>query len=332
MTSLFRLFLGSFFCIFLATVAVAAEAPGFKYENQVYAGETLPPSLKQKLFELEVELNRQRRQAIDAHVIDRYVAERATRENRTVEQIQNELFRVQDPDEAEVKGFYDANRSRIRGSFEQVRGQIAEYLRNQRRQQRVAAVLETIRKEKGYEVYLAEPEAPLMKVATEGYPFKGSPDAKVTIVEFADYQCPHCKDAMPVMKRLLERYGDKVRVVFRNFPINRSGISRQVAVGAVCAGEQGRFWEYHDLAFERQNYLMAITPKDLADELGLDIAKFEACFKGDAAAAKVARSLDEGRRLGISGTPTFYVNGRQLHVHGDLESSLSAVIDRELAR
>ncbi len=326
-----RLYIGSLLLIFMATNAIAADAPGFKYDSQVYAGEKLPQTLQQQLYELDVQLNHQRRQAIEAYVIERYITERAEREKRPLDQVQAELLAVPEPDNESIKKFYDANKARISGSFEQMKGRIAEYMLNQRRQERVSAVLDMVKKEKGYEVYLAEPEAPLVDVTTEGYPFKGNAGAKVTIVEFADYQCPHCKDAAGVMGKLLKRYGDKIRVVFRDFPVNRSGISRKVAEGAVCAEEQGRFWDYHDLAFERQNYLMAITPKDLADELGLDVAKFEACFGREATRAKVSKSKAEGERLGITGTPTFYINGRQLHVHDNLEAALTEAIERVLA-
>lgn len=330
--SLSRLFSGSLLFIFALTSAVAAESPGFKYDNQVYAGEKLPLTLRQRLFELDMQLNQQRRQAIDEYAIERYMTERAERENRPIEHIQNDLFAVPDPDDETLKKFYDANKARIQGSFEETKERIADFLRNQLRQSRVSAVLERLRTEKGYEVYLAEPEAPLVDVATEGYPFKGNPKAKVTIVEFADYQCPHCKEAAGVMGKLLQRYGDKLRVVFRDFPINRSGISRKVAEGGICADEQGRFWDYHDLAFARQSYLKAITPQQLAEELGIDVSKFEACYERETTRTKVSKSLEEGRRLGISATPTFYINGRQLHVHDNLESALTEAVERALAK
>lgn len=331
MMSLLRFCVASLLLAFAATGAVAQESPGFKYDNQVYSGEKLPTSLQQRFYELEVELNQQRRQALDAYAIERYMEDRAKSEKRTVDQVRNELFAVPEPDSKMIEEFYEANKERIPGSLEQMRGQIAEYLINQQRQARVLAVLDQLKKEKGYEAYLAEPVAPVMDVTTEGYPFKGNANAKVTIVEFADYQCPHCKNAVPVMRSLLERYGDKLRVVYRDFPINRSGISRKVAEGAVCAGEQGRFWDFHDLAFERQSYLAAITPKDLAEELKLDVAKFEACIGREETRAKVTASFEEGKSFGITGTPAFYVNGRKLNVQSDLEAELAAAIDRALA-
>ncbi|QKK12413.1 MAG: DsbA family protein [Pseudomonadota bacterium] len=328
--SLARALVSSLLLILLSANTIAAESPGFRYGGEVYAGKKLPTALQQKLFELEVQLNQQRRQAVDEYAIERYMTERAEREKRPLSEIQNELFAIPDPDDETLKSFYDANQARIPGSFEEMKGQIADYLRSQLRQRRVSAVLDLLKKEKGYEVYLTEPEAPIVEVATKGYPFKGNADAKVTIVEFADYQCPHCKDAAGVMNNLVKRYGDKIRVVFRDFPVNRSGISRKVAEGAVCAEEQGRFWDFHDLAFERQSYLKAITPAQLAEELGLDLPRFEACLGKETTRTRVSASLEEGRALGISATPTFYINGRQLHAHGDLEPVLTEAIERAL--
>lgn len=310
--------------------ALAANSPAFSYDGHEYAGEQLPTTLRQKLFELETQFNQQRRQVIDQYVIERYLQERAAKEERSVEQLQKELLAVPQPDEKTVREFYDANKARIQGSFEATRKRIADYLIAQRRQQRLLDLLHRIESEKGYKVSLARPQAPVVDVVTAGYPYKGNPKAPVTVVEFADYQCPHCKHAVAVVDKLVKKYGDKIKVVYRDFPINRSGISRKVAEGAVCADAQGRFWAYHDLAFERQDYLKAITPVQLADELGLDKSTFEACYAKQTTKTKVAASLAEAQRLGLDGTPTFFVNGRQLYDEGDLESALSGAIDRAL--
>ena len=309
----------------------AQPAVSLSYDGQTYTGDTLPAGLRQKLYELEAEFAEKRKLAIDEYVFNRFMRELAQDRGVSMAQLRDDLLAVEDPTADEVEQFYRANRDRIQGSLNEVRPQLTQYLRNQKLAQRQSQVLARIRQEKNYRVSLAEPQAPRFEVATAGYPDKGPASAPVTLVEFADYQCPHCKNARSAVNNLLERFGDRLRVVYRDFPINRSGISRKVALGAYCAGRQDAFWAYHDLAFDRQDYLKVVTPAMLAKELGLDAERFAACYEKPETEAWVAASEREGNRLGISGTPTFFVNGRRLQIHGDIEAELAKAIEAELA-
>ena len=126
------------------------------------------------------------------------------------------------------------------------------------------------------------------------------------------------------------RYGDRLRVVFVDFPINPSGISRIVARGAACAAEQGRFWDYHDLAFERQRQLDASAPGTLAAALKLDMTAFQSCLAAPRAQAVVARGAAEAARLGLDSTPTLFLNGRRL-ILPSIERDLPVAIEAALA-
>ncbi|CUB06721.1 MULTISPECIES: DsbA family protein [Marinomonas] len=311
--------------------AYAEQSPKLTYDGQQYQGDTLPPALKQSLNQLAQQYNDQRRQAVDQYALNRYVQEEASRQSKDVKTLQQELMAVADPTEEQLKGFYEANKARIQGTFEQVKPELVNYLKRQQMTERAQQLLEQIALKKGYRVELPEPEQLRLDVATKGYPSKGNPDAKITLVEFADYQCPHCKNAVEAVDALLKQYGDKLRVVYRDFPINQSGISRKVAEAAVCADQQGQFWKFHDLAFERQNYLKSIPVDALAKEADLDMGKFGDCYQDAATQAKVTASLNEARELGLSGTPSFFVNGRPLgNTHGDLLKDLKELIDEEL--
>ena len=116
-----------------------------------------------------------------------------------------------------------------------------------------------------------------------------------------------------------------------DFPINQSGISRLVAKGAACANEQGRFWDYHDLAFEQQSGLSPRSPTALADKLGLDKDQFDSCYNSQAAEQQVSRAEAEAARLGLSSTPTFYVNGQRLRLTRGLAADLNSAVERALA-
>lgn len=320
---------------FIAVVPLAAEAAeetGFRYDGKTFLGENLPGPVRQQLYKIDEKLNEQRKQLFDRAVIQKYLEERAAAESKSAEQLEQELLAAGKPDEASLRAFYDENKERIPKPFEQVRNDIEGYLQQQQVQKKANALLEQIKAEKGYETILSMPEAPLFDITVEGYPFKGGANAKVTIVEFADYQCPHCKTATGIVAGLIKKFGDKVRVVYRDFPVNRSGISRKIAIGAVCADQQGRFWNYHDLAFERQDTLTDDSPSTLAADLSLDTDQFEDCLKAPQTEAKVAKSQAEATEMGVTGTPTFFVNGRQLHVHGDIEQPLIKAVEKAFAQ
>ena len=132
-----------------------------------------------------------------------------------------------------------------------------------------------------------------------------------------------------MLQRLGEQFADDLRIVFMDFPVNPSGISKTIALGAACANQQDKFWAYHDLAFERQDQLSAESAEQLAGELGLNIESFQNCMSSNESIDHVARSISEAERLGLSGTPTFFLNGRRLHLH-DFESDLVDEITNEL--
>ncbi len=311
--------------------AVAADSPVLHYDGQTYQQQTLPAAVQTSLHKLEQQHHQQRLEVFNNYVVNRYVRELAEQQNKPFLQLQQELLSAPAPSSLQIEAFYNANRARISGTLQQVQDGIAEYLQQQTMLEQQRALLSQIAAEKGYLVEL--PALPILRLPIElaGHPSRGNPNAKITLVEFADYQCPHCKDAGPVVKKLLEQYGEQVRLVFRDFPINQSGISRTIAEAAVCADQQGMYWPFHELAFSRQAYLKSVTAEMLATELGMNIDALNSCLKTGKAQAQVAASADEARELGVSSTPTFFVNGRPLpHSHGDLGTDISALIDQEL--
>lgn len=174
-------------------------------------------------------------------------------------------------------------------------------------------------------------EAPRMAVDASSDPAKGPSDAPVTIVEFADFQCPACRTASQTLRRVQERYGAKVRVVFRDFPLPIHKQAAKAAEAAACADEQGKFWEYHDKLFETQSALLVADLKQRASELGLDAKRFGECLESNKYAAEWQQDMADGRRYGISGTPTFFVNGRMVAGNPPVESFVE-IVEEELAR
>ncbi len=142
-------------------------------------------------------------------------------------------------------------------------------------------------------------------------PVKGNPSAPVTLVEFVDYECPHCKKVQPVLRGLLDEYKDELKVVFKHYPLGNHTNARQAAEGAVAANLQGKFWAYNDKLWANSENLTPALLEQLAKETGLDVAKWRTDAESEDIKAKVERDKREGQALGIDHTPTIYINGRE---------------------
>ncbi len=139
---------------------------------------------------------------------------------------------------------------------------------------------------------------------------QGDGDARVVLVEYADFQCPYCRQAFSMVKQLQRRFGKDLALVFRSFPlVEVHPQALNAAVFAEFAGTKGKFWEAHDALFENQDLLGADYYETLAGQLGLSLAELQSAAAGGVLAAKVERSLEGGVRSGVNGTPTFFING-----------------------
>jgi protein-disulfide isomerase len=155
---------------------------------------------------------------------------------------------------------------------------------------------------------------------------QGPADAAVTLVEYGDYECPYCGAAYPIVKELQARMGDRLRFVFRNFPITTSHPhAEQAAEAAEAASAQGRFWEMHDLLYENQRRLRDQDLHSYAEQLGLDVEQFDKDLAGHVHAPRVREDFMSGVRSGVNGTPSFYVNGARHDDSYDLETLLAAL-------
>ena len=162
-------------------------------------------------------------------------------------------------------------------------------------------------------------------------PVLGAKTAKVTIVEWSDFQCPFCGRAVPTLKKIEETYGKDVRVVFRHLPLPMHSNAKLAAEASMAAHAQGKFWQYHDKLFANQNALERPALESYAGELGLDAAKFKAALDGGTFRSKVESDAAAGGAVGATGTPTFFINGRQLFGAMPFET-FKPIIDEEIAK
>jgi protein-disulfide isomerase len=155
---------------------------------------------------------------------------------------------------------------------------------------------------------------------------QGPADAAVTLVEYGDYECPYCGAAYPIVKELQARMGDRLRFVFRNFPITTSHPHAEQAAEAAEAGAaQGRFWEMHDLLYENQTHLRDEDLHAYAEQLGIDVERFDKDLAEHVHAPRVREDFMSGVRSGVNGTPSFYVNGARHDDSYDFETLLDAL-------
>ena len=177
------------------------------------------------------------------------------------------------------------------------------------------------------------PTAGIMQVSADDDPAIGLPDAPVLIVEFSDYQCSFCaRFALETLPQILETYEGKIRVVFRDFPLSSIHSNAQnAAEAAECADDQGQFWAYHDLLFQNQQALDIDSLKGYAQRLGLDTEAFNQCLDSGQYTSEVQNDLAQGQGYGVTGTPTFFINGRLLRGAKPF-SAFEAMIEEELAQ
>jgi protein-disulfide isomerase len=180
------------------------------------------------------------------------------------------------------------------------------------------------------EVSLATPPVRRTALQIDGAPVRGNPSAPITVVEFSDFHCPYCKRVQPTLMELLNRYPDKVRIVYMDLPIDSlHPQAARASEAARCARDQGKFWEYHDRIYAGGPDTTPEYLRKMAAEVGLDVGAFEQCLASGKHKEGIQADLQQASRLGLNGTPAFFVNGRPLSGAQPIEAFVQ-LIDEEL--
>ena len=292
----------------------------------------LDERMKPIVYKLRLSAYQVTRDALDRTLNDLLLLAEAKRRNVPPENLlRSEVTeKLHAPTDAEVEKFYTDNKAQIAGDLAAMKYQIASYLQEKQGQDLERALSERLRKTANLRILLTEPEPPVQVVNTAGEPARGDVNAPVTVVEFTDFQCPACAAMHPVLEQVLPTYGNKVRLVVRNYPLAKHAHARKAAEAADAANAQGKFFEYTALLFKRQNALDVPSLKKYASEVGLDRARFDAELDKGVHAADVRHDLDDGEINGIDSTPTIFINGVKLN---DLsQEGLRAAIDKALRK
>ncbi len=281
-----------------------------------------------ELIDLERQIYRLRMQALEAAIADRLLRGEAERRGVSLQALLDAEvnFHIDDASEAEIEAFYGQQKTRIRRPLDEVRGQIADLLKDSRYQAVRQAYVEKLRAAADVKIALNPPRLP---VDLSKAPKRGPENAPVTIVEFSDFQCSFCRRVQPTLAALQERYGDKIRWSFKDLPlVSIHPAARKAAEAARCAGEQGKFWQYREALF--QNEKISNDLHDLLSaKLKLDRQVFQTCLDSGKFKSMVDADAAEAESFGISGTPAFMINGVLLSGAQPLDV-FTAVIDREL--
>lgn len=233
------------------------------------------------------------------------------------------------PTEAEIAAWFQANQARVNGAtLDQVRAPIKNLLIEQRMDAARAALVDSLKAKTTVTISL---EPPRVEVTDGGRPPRGNAKAAVEVIEFSDFQCPFCLRAHPTVEQVLKTYGDKIKFVYRHYPLQNHPNARPAAEASACAEVQGKFWEYHDRLFANPTKLSDADLKAHAAALGLDTAKFNACVDNHQQKPGVDADMAAAEAVGVTGTPAFFINGRSIEGAQPFES-FKRVIDEELAK
>ena len=237
--------------------------------------------------------------------------------------------KVPPPSDEDVQKLFDQNKAQLGGqTLDELKPKIQQYLVGQASAAREAAYIEELKKKYPTTVTL---EPPKIQVDTAGRESRGGgADAPVTIIAFSDYECRFCKRAEVTVAQVMQTYGNDVRYVHRDFPLPFHAHANEAAQAARCAGDQKKFWEYHDKIFAAAD-LSTDALKQTASDLSLDRTKFDECLASGKFKAQIDADVAAGSEVGVNGTPAFFINGRMLSGAQPFEK-FKETIDAEIAR
>jgi len=322
--------------------SVAQQAPGAKpttaaakVGDEVITLGEVEQGLTAQLAKIEEQRYALLEERLDQLIGERLLAQEAKKRAMPVDQMLKAEVYAKAPDvsDADVTTFITQNRPRLpQGDEADLKLKVWDYLRGQKVNERRQAFIQSLRAQSTVAVYLDAPAAARVPVSADRGFVRGVREAPVIIVEFSDFQCPFCKSGAATVKQVMEKYPGKVKLVFRDFPIaTLHPAAPKAHEAARCAAEQGKFWEYHDLLFEKSPRQAPEDLKQYAKDLQLNPSLFAQCLESGKHEAEVNRDVEEGARLGVTATPTFFINGRPL-VGAQPVTAFQKVIDSELAR
>ncbi len=318
---------------FAQTTAAKPDAgkPIAMVDGQPIYRSDLPAATQAQLLQLHQQEYKVESQALESLILEKLVEDEAKKQGIPVEELYKKEVdsKVPEPSDDEARGYYLAVKGQTTLSFEQIEPQVKRLLKNAATQQARQKYGEELRANANVALLLQPPGVDIGQ--NDPARIEGNPSAPITIVEFGDFQCPFCGRVEPTLMALLKKYNGKVKLAFRDFPLSTIHTYAEIAAEASrCAEAQGRFWPMHDAIYADQSKLTEDDLVATAGRLGLNVDSFTACLKAGTYKAAIQQDEADGARAGVTGTPSFFINGRFLS--GALpEPQFEAIINSELA-
>jgi protein-disulfide isomerase len=323
-----------FVCILLRTTEVFAKDDALaEVDGEAITTDEIAKSAGAPLSKLEEQIYTLKRRTLDVLIAHKLVAKEAERRGMSPQALlEAETRNVQPVTDREIEAAYRQQKTPLKGDETTAKEQIRQQLQVQKIAARERALIDQLRAQSVVVVNLKPPTPFRVGLKIEGAPFKGPATAPVTIVEFQDFHCPFCQRVQPTLIQLAARYGDRIKLVYRDFPIDSlHPQARNAHEAARCANAQGRFWAYHDALYSKSPKATLEDLKAIAKEVDLEMGAFDVCLSARTYGSAVQKDIDEGTRVGVTGTPTFFINGRVISGAQPLES-FTRIVDEELAR
>ncbi|MBL8019321.1 MAG: thioredoxin domain-containing protein [Leptospirales bacterium] len=277
--------------------------------------------------------NSQIREILEQLAVKKMMELAAKKEGVDVESYSRSLMeKAPAPTDMEVAAFYEQIKrsGQTNGqSLPELRGRIQQHLREQAGRDMVQAQIGKLKKTYNYTYDYTR-----VKVETAGFPDRGNPQAKVTIVEYSDFECPFCIRVQPTTAKIREKYGDKVRWVFKDFPLSFHPNAMTMHIGARCVYRVNKngYWKFFDTMFGHDRPADVITKEGtakVAAQAGTDMAQYQSCVSDPAVVKEIQDAQKSGEAVGVSGTPAFFINGRMLS-GAQPQAAFEQIIDEEL--
>ena len=305
-----------------------------KFSDREISASELEHGIENDIFELEMKIHQLKMGRLRALVLQQVMESDPRSKNLSNDEYLDKYIAkgVKVSDKA-IQGFIKERKIPENHVNEHMKERIKQHLMREAKKRAVDHWLGQKTAKKPVEVYLDKPERPTFEVDITGAPLKGDAKAPVVIVEFSDFQCPFCARGVGIINQLKKKYGKKVSVAFKNFPLPSHNNAHLASEAGMCVHQQdaAKFWRMHDRMFETQDKLDREGLMAKARELGINMEQFTACLDQGTQKARVEADVQQGQKLGIRSTPTFFVNGKMV-TGAQLIEVFSEIIDEELAK
>ena len=324
-------------CLIFAPICLAqpqdptkGKEPIATIAGQAIYEDDLLPLVQSQLMPLRKQEYQLKKQALENLVNQKLLEAEAKNKGISADKLleQEVDFKIAEPTDAELNAVYLSQKDQLNRPFNEVKPQLQQSLKKGKLQQARQEYFARLREQAKVSILL---QPPRVQVGYDPARVRGNPKAQVMIVEFSDFQCPYCQQVQQTLKALLAKHEGHLGLAYRDLPVrNIHPQAESAAEAARCAGEQGKFWEYHDLLFANPNKLDLAGLRDYARSLKLDEKQFDSCVSSEKYKAQIQQDYQDGLRAGVSGTPGFFING--IFLGGSLpEASFEQVIQEELS-